>query len=262
MPDFELSGGNYRPATLEDLSQQPELNVGSSRPVDFHDIWNDESAPPAMRQEAANQARWQATVNPANPLGQTANMADLMTIPKMIPMGGRIINTLINRDRKLAQDRIDAGKGTSDDYWTVAGAYEQAMSDQQRSASQKRLPGYMPDPMSVGKTGQFMAELYLLKNPAAAVSEALGGGLLGTAGAVGTEATLSGMAAEQVAQRGAPYVDARGQTQSVAPCQPGDSLRLRRCHHRNGRRACRGAFRQADPPRRARSRIEALAEVR
>jgi hypothetical protein len=182
MPDFELSGGNYRPATLEDLSQQPELNVGSSRPVDFHDIWNDESAPPAMRQEAANQARWQATVNPANPLGQTANMADLMTIPKMIPMGGRIINTLINRDRKLAQDRIDAGKGTSDDYWTVAGAYEDAMSDQQRRRSQKRVcRATCPTPMSVGKTGQFMAELYGLAPATKAVSEALGGGLLGTA---------------------------------------------------------------------------------
>jgi hypothetical protein len=203
-------------ATLDEPAQPaaPAFRKGPDLELSPHDIWKDPDAPSELRQAAANAVRWKAVADPEAGTAHTASLGDLMTVPKMLPFAGHITTAIINTQRKLAQDRIKAGKGTEDDYWTVAGVYEDAMLSQRHAQSQARLPGYVPDPENVGKTASFMAELYGLAPATKAISALAGEGIAGTAAGIATEAVGTGLAPEAISQRYAPYIDKSGRTQS------------------------------------------------
>jgi hypothetical protein len=203
-------------ATLDEPAQPaaPAFRKGPDLELSPHDIWKDPDAPSELRQAAANAVRWKAVADPEAGTVHTASLGELMTVPKMLPFAGHITTAIINTQRKLAQDRIKAGKGTEDDYWTVAGVYEDAMLSQRHAQSQARLPGYVPDPENVGKTASFMAELYGLAPATKAISALAGEGIAGTAAGIATEAVGTGLAPEAISQRYAPYIDKSGRTQS------------------------------------------------
>jgi hypothetical protein len=201
-------------ATLE--LPTPSVDLGHDARYDQelgpHEILEDDTAPPQLRQMSANYIR----ANPTQTVLSTARPAQLKAALTALPLPGvgHIVNTISNATRSAAQRRIDAGKGTSNDYWTVAGVYEDAVYASEHAKNKEQMPWYMPDPEGTGKTTAFMMELYGLAPVGRGAAALAGGGIRGGAAAIATQATLSGLAAEKISERAAPYIDREGQTQS------------------------------------------------